>query len=122
MHLEEYLTALIHTTVGDVVRLVNAAPADGVPDAPAAAKMRGQSKATYDELGRAYLMEANHVDPVNGAVSKLAYDGVSRTTVSYVSDGGGDRPGAIRPTWSATECWSRVRRITIRNGIQSRTS
>jgi RHS repeat-associated protein len=90
---------------------------DGVPDAPAASLLRAQSQGHFDELGRVYRTEVNHVDPANGnvasnslksdvwynrrglsvkttgpggLVAKTAYNGVGWPTATYLSDGGGD--------------------------------
>ncbi|MBX9582155.1 MAG: hypothetical protein K2X87_17765 [Gemmataceae bacterium] len=88
----------------------------GVPDAPAGGKLRAQSAASYDELGRVYRSEVSSVDPATGAVgaslkadawydargyavktlapgglvTKTAYDGAGRVAAAYTTDGGGD--------------------------------
>src|SRR5262245_34056195 len=101
---------------GDAVTLTDGNN-DGVPDAPAGGNLRAQTKTYFDELGRVYLTEVNHVDPGNGAVAnnslktntwynlrgmvvkvsqpgglvqKAAYDGAGRVVKSFVTDGGSD--------------------------------
>jgi YD repeat-containing protein len=81
------------------------------------ADLRAHSTTSYDELGRAYRQDTYDVDPSSGSVgsntlysetwydsrgevikelspgglvSKMGYDGLGRTTVTYTSDGGGD--------------------------------
>ncbi|MFO0929436.1 MAG: SdrD B-like domain-containing protein [Gemmataceae bacterium] len=90
---------------------------DGVPDRPSASLLRARATTSYDEQGRTYRSETFSVDPTTGAVSatglksdswydprgltiktaapgglvtKMAYDGAGRTTVTYTTDGGGD--------------------------------
>ena len=99
---------------GDGVTLTST---NGVPNAPAAGRLRTQAVTRYDELGRVYRSEMSSVDPVTGAVGtypltsdvwydargqvvktaspgglvqKSAYDGVGRVTATYLTDGGGD--------------------------------
>jgi RHS repeat-associated protein len=101
---------------GDTVTVTDS-NSDGVPDSlPSSSLLRSQSTASYDELGRVYLSEIYSVNPSGnigsytlksntwydargqvikstspgGLVQKTAYDGAGRTTVSYVTDGGGD--------------------------------
>jgi RHS repeat-associated protein len=89
----------------------------GVPNAPAASKLRAQTITSFDDQGRVYKTQQYSVDPSTGTVStnalttntwydhrgdvikvskpggevdKSAYDGAGRVTTSYVSDGGGD--------------------------------
>jgi YD repeat-containing protein len=89
---------------------------NGVPNAPAAGKLRAQSNVAYDDQGRVYQTQTFSVDPSTGAVStnaltsniwydhrgnvletsapgglvgKMKYDGAGRETTSYMTDGGG---------------------------------
>ena len=89
----------------------------GVPDRPSASLLRAKSGYRYDELGRAYRQDQYSVDPSSGSVgsytlhadtwydkrgnvaktlapgglvTKKAYDGAGRSTVTYQTDGGGD--------------------------------
>jgi hypothetical protein len=109
---------------GDTVTLTYSS---GVPQAPAASLLRGQTKATYDDQGRAYLSQTYSVNPSTGAVSsnslntntwynhrslviktsqpgglvrKNAYDGAGRTTVSYTTDGYGDAAPGQSNNWA----------------------
>ncbi|MBO0696925.1 MAG: RHS repeat protein, partial [Zavarzinella sp.] len=102
---------------GDGLSITADADSDGVPDRPSASALRAKSTADYDELGRAYQSKTFSVDPANGTVStnalvsqwwynsrglemkasspgglvtKSEFDGLGRTTKSYVTDGGGD--------------------------------
>ena len=101
---------------GDGVSVVDA-DNNGVPDRPAASLLRAKSTAEYDPWGRAFRSTVWSVDPSTGAVSatglvsqswfdlrgnavktsspgglvsKAQFDGVGRTTASFVTDGGGD--------------------------------
>jgi RHS repeat-associated protein len=95
------------------------ANADGVPDAPGSGLV-AQAAASYDELGRVYRSDMYSVSggaastntlrtdtwydkagrvlktrSPGGLVTKTAYDGAGRATVTYATDGGGDpAPGA----------------------------
>jgi RHS repeat-associated protein len=104
---------------GDGVGIADA-NADGVPDQPAAALLRGQVTSEYDNRGRVFRETRYGVDPASGVVGaglttafwrdrrdnvikvqapgaatqKFQYDGAGRAIVSFLSDGGGDA------TWS----------------------
>ena len=93
---------------------------DGVPDKPSNSLLRGLTTNEYDNRGRVFRETQYGVDPTTGTIGaglttsywrdrrdnvikvqapgaptqKHRYDGASRTTVSYLSDGGGDS------TWS----------------------
>ncbi len=101
---------------GDTVAFADA-DGNGVPDAPAAARLRSQTDTAYDSQGRVYRTTTAAVNQAteavsatqwvtdawydarglagktraaDGLVTKTAYDGVGRTLAMYSSDGGGD--------------------------------
>jgi YD repeat-containing protein len=94
---------------------------NGVPNPPSSSLLREHSTASYDDQGRVYLGHRFSVDQTNGTIStsslntntwydhrgdvikvlqpggvaqKSVYDGASRLTKRYATDGGGDT------TWS----------------------
>jgi RHS repeat-associated protein len=99
---------------GDTVTITSSG---GVPQAPAASRLRAQSATSFDDQGRTYQTRVYSVNPSTGAVSssalttnifydhrgnvlktavpggvvtKMKYDGARRPTVRYVTDGSGD--------------------------------
>jgi YD repeat-containing protein len=93
---------------------------DGVPDKPAANRLRARSTTSYDDRGRVYRTQTFSVDPVTGAVStnslisnswynrrglttktappgglatKYQYDGAGRTLKVFQTDGRNDSVG-----------------------------
>jgi RHS repeat-associated protein len=106
---------------------VTSTSSGGVPQAPSAALLRARSTSSYDEQGRVYLTQVYSVNPSTGAVSttslntntwfnhrglviessqpgglktKNAYDGASRTTVVYTTDGNGDAAPGTANSWA----------------------
>jgi RHS repeat-associated protein len=102
---------------GDTLSITTDSNSDGVPDRPSSSALRAKSTNSFDELGRVYQSNVFSVDPSNGnvstnslvskswfnsrgllmkssspggVVSKSEFDGVGRTTKSYITDGGGD--------------------------------
>jgi RHS repeat-associated protein len=95
---------------------------NGQPQAPSASLLRAQTVTSYDDQGRVYQSQTYSVDPSSGTVStyalttnhyynhrgaqieesdpgglvsKIAYDGAGRTTVTYTTD------GSSGTSWSA---------------------
>lgn len=94
-----------------------------------AGKLWGLTTSARDEMGREYAAKTFSVDPVNGTystsayvgtftwydnrgnavkvespgglVTKSVYDGASRNTVAYYTDGGGDPAPGVTNNWSA---------------------
>jgi len=108
---------------------------NGVPNAPAASLLRAQTVTTFDDQGRAYKTQTFSVDSTTGAVSstaltsntwfdhrgdviktaqpgglvsKSAYDGAGRVTVSYSTDGAGDTTWANAGSVTSNNVLSQV--------------
>ncbi|WP_020476098.1 MBG domain-containing protein [Zavarzinella formosa] len=102
---------------GDGLSITTDVGSDGVPDRPDSGELRAKSVTSYDEQGRVFRNENYSVDPSSGtvstyslrtdswfdsrgntvkssspgsAVTKTAYDGLGRPTVSYVVDSADD--------------------------------
>lgn len=106
----------LDTYDGDGVSLASLGATNGVPNAPAAALLRAQATAAYDEQGRVYQLaekvvnqssgaivatqttdvwysrrgEQIKAEAPNGSVTKFQYDGAGRVILEATTDGGGD--------------------------------